>query len=204
MQLQIDEQRRHATSVRSAIASLANDPQELLVRRWNWKSAFYSSLIRSSLFLAANLSAGWKAATGAMAAEFVYRAVSAGFYGAMTQAFRKVEPHWKGSISAVLIITAVSHSIEFLIHWMRGTPNLVTSIAISVVFTAISTLFNLHAMRSGVLVTGRDGRSLWEDLRELPSLLASFLFRGWRSEGQKPPRHSANMSPKHFVFKMFL
>jgi hypothetical protein len=37
------------------------------------------------------------AAEGAMLAEFVYRGITAGFYGALTQAFRKAAPVWKAS-----------------------------------------------------------------------------------------------------------
>jgi hypothetical protein len=149
---------------------LWHNPGELLLRRWNWKSAFWSSVCRSSLFFALNLGAGWQAATSAMAAEFAYRAISAGFYGALTQSFRHVEPRWKGLLTATALLIVVSHSIELLLHWARGTPNLWASIAASCCFTAISTLFNLHAMRRGVLVTGKEGHSLLTDLRLLPTI----------------------------------
>lgn len=149
---------------------LWKNPRELLVRRWNWKSALYSSLCRSSIFFAVNVSSGWKAAAGAMAAEFAYRSISAGFYGALTQSFRHVEPRWHGAIVATAMLIVVSHTIEFAIHWARGTPNLWASMAASCCFTALSTLFNLRAMRRGLLVTGHDGHSLLTDLRLLPSV----------------------------------
>lgn len=107
-----------------------------------------------------------------MGAEFLYRAATAGFYGALTQSFRKVEPRWKGAAVATVLLVGVSHSIEFGIHWLRGTPNLWGSMAASLCFTALSTLFNLHAMRQGVLVTGSEGYSLWTDLRMLPRVVA--------------------------------
>lgn len=150
--------------------NLWRNPGELLVRRWNWKSALYSSLCRSSLFFAVNLSAGWNAALLAMGAEFAYRSVSAGFYGALTQSFRHVEPRWQGMVAAMVVLVGLSHSIEFGIHWMRGTPNLLGSIAASCCFTVISTAFNLHAMRRGVLVTGTGGHGLLTDLRLLPTI----------------------------------
>jgi hypothetical protein len=163
------------TTLSEVLAELRRSPGELLIRRWNWKAALNSSLCRSMLFLAVNLNAGIAEAVGAMSAEFAYRAVTAGFYGALTQSFRRVEPRWQGNVAATVLLVAVSHSIEFLIHWARNTPNLWASIFSSLCFTALSTLFNLHAMRQGVLVTGREGFGLLEDLRMMPSVVASLL-----------------------------
>ena len=39
-----------------------------------------------------------------MLTEFCYRAITAGFYGALTQAFRKVEPLWQGTLAALAVI----------------------------------------------------------------------------------------------------
>lgn len=163
------------TTISAVFLELGRDPKEMLFRRWNWKSAIYSSLCRATIFFAVNLSAGLGEAFGAMTAEFLYRAFSAGFYGAMTQAFRRVEPRWHGALAATALVIGVSHTAELAIHWIRGTPNLWMSILASLCFTGVSTLFNLHAMRQGVFVTGRDGLSVWADFRRLPSVLASLL-----------------------------
>jgi hypothetical protein len=164
-------------TIASVFRELRTAPGELLVRRWNWKSALYSSICRSALFFAVNLGSGPREAAGAMSAEFIYRAATAGFYGALTQAFRKVEPRWHGAIVATGVLIVVSHTIELGIHWLRGTPSLWGSIGASLAFTALSTLFNLHAMRQGVLVTGAEGKSMATDLRMLPSIVASLLNR---------------------------
>ena len=141
---------------------------------WNWKSALYSSVLRGLIFFFANLTAGLHAAEGAMLAEFVFRAVTAGFYGAATQRFRQIEPAWRGALLSLSVLIPVSHSLELAIHWWRGTPHLRTSIGASVIFTIVSTLFNLYAMRRGVFVTGTgDSRSLIDDFRRLPRLLWS-------------------------------
>jgi hypothetical protein len=79
-------------TVWDVLNELRRNPVELLVRQWNWKSALFSSVLRALIFLFANLTAGWRAAAGAMAAEFVFRAVTSGFYGSLTQAFRKAQP----------------------------------------------------------------------------------------------------------------
>lgn len=163
-------------SLRTALAALFQSPVELLIRRWNWKSAFFSSLFRAGLFFGVNLKAGLDAAVSAMLVEFVYRAATAGFYGALTQSLRKVTPAWHGSLAAMILLPVAGHAMEFVIHWLRGTPKLGESILASVGFTLISTLFNLHAMRRGVLVTGGEGRSIWCDLRALPEVVATFVL----------------------------
>jgi hypothetical protein len=146
---------------------------------WNWKSAFFSSTTRAAVFFFANLSHGLAAARGAMLAEFLYRAMTAGFYGAITQSCRKSAPRGPSVMLLVIALPLVQHTIEFGIHFARGTPAIRTSIVSSIVFTVVSTLFNLHAMRRGVLVAGSGGKSLLEDLKAIPKTIASFLASGF-------------------------
>ena len=150
---------------------------------WNYKSAILSSLIRSSLFFGANLGAGTEAATAAMATELVLRFSTAGFYGALTQAFRRVEPPLYGTLGALVLLPAFAHSLELAVHWWRGTPELVASIGASVAFTVLSTAFNLFAMRRGVLIVGEGGGSLLSDLSRMPGLVVSFIGLAVAREG---------------------
>ena len=146
-----------------------------LLRKWNWKTALLSSVFRALLFLSVNLAAGWRAAAAAMATEFCYRAVGSGFYGALTQYFRTVEPEWKGLALATLLLPALQHSLEAGIHYVRGTPRLAASIGASVAFTAISTAFNLFAMRQGAFLVGTGSQSLGRDLSRLPGIVFAFV-----------------------------
>jgi hypothetical protein len=171
-------------TVGAAFLTLIRHPVDSLVRRWNWKSAVLSPVFRAQLFFAVNLTAGWKAALGAMAAEFAYRSLSAGFYGALTQCFRGAEPLWIAGFTVAIVLPVLSHSLELLIHWYRGTPHLRTSIGVSAAFTAVSTVFNWYAMRKGVFVVGEGSDSLAADLRRIPRILGGFLAAGamaiWR------------------------
>jgi hypothetical protein len=142
---------------------------------WNYKTASLSACVRAGIFFAATIEAGLSAATGAMLAEFGFRFVASGFYGALTQAFRRVEPQVLGTIGALVLVPALGHLGEFVIHTWRGTPNLTTALGISIVFTGISTAFNLFAMRRGALIVGADERPLLEDLRAMPRLLILFV-----------------------------
>jgi hypothetical protein len=172
-------------TLQHALARLISHPFELLIARWNWKSSLFSSTMRAILFLCANLTAGWRAATGAMMAEFLYRAFSAGFYGAITQGLREAEPAWAAAMVAMIAVPLVSHSIELTIHLLRGTPKILTSVIASVCFTAVSTLFNLYAMRRGALVVGDGSDTVGGDLKRVPRLIGGFLAAGpmllWRA-----------------------
>jgi hypothetical protein len=163
-------------TVLDVFRELFQHPWQMLIQRWNWKSALFSSILRGLIFLFANLAAGCRAATGAMLAEFLYRAATAGFYGALTQAFRCVEPVWMAGIAVMILLPLASHSLELAIHVLRGTPKIVTSLVTSVIFTWLSTLFNLYAMRRGVLLVDSGANSLRTDLRQVPRLILEFAI----------------------------
>jgi len=190
-------------TVSQAAGRLLRNPFELLIARWNWKSSLFSSTLRAVIFLCANLTAGWRAATGAMLAEFLYRAFSAGFYGAITQALREAEPAWAAGMVAMIAVPAVSHSIELSIHLARGTPKIITSVVASVCFTAVSTLFNLYAMRRGALVVGDGSDSVGGDLKRVPGLIGGFLAAGpkfvWRALWSQTHRQRAANKPVAIV-----
>lgn len=159
---------------------IAMNPYQHLIRRWNWKTACLSAFFRGILILLANLSAGGTSAVGAMLAEACYRALTSGFYSALTQAFRFAQPVWAASAIPMVLIPIVSDSGEFAMHGLRGTQRLGTTVAASVIFTAISTLFELFLMRRGVLVMGKNRRPLVEDLKSIPQLIVDFLSDGTR------------------------
>jgi hypothetical protein len=150
-------------------------PWDAVGRRWNYKSAVLSALLRSGIFFGANRVAGPDAAVAAMTTEFCFRIVTAGFYGAVTQAFRRVEPPHAGTMAAMVVLPALAHSLELTVHWWRQTPELGVSMAASIAFTAVSTSFNLFAMRQGTFVVGAGGRSLVADLVSVPRLAAQFV-----------------------------
>ena len=167
-------QREPRMTVTDVLIDIFTRPQDL-VRRWHWKAAVFSSVLRGGMFFGTNISAGWEAATGAGLAEFLYRLVASGFYGSMTQSFRKARPEWLANLTAAIVLPAIQHTIEFGIHWMRGTPNLKLSIGTSIGFTIYSTLFNLYSMRRGALLVGQDAQPIWHDIVRFPALFVGFV-----------------------------
>jgi hypothetical protein len=186
--------RRNAVTLKEALLRLVHQPVPYLVHRWNWKSAVLSSLIRASLFFATNLTAGLPAALAALKTELVFRGITSGFYGALTEMFRDVSPAWEAAVTVMVLLPLANHSIELLVHWIRGTHNLFSSILASVILTAFSTLFNFYVMRRGTLIVGSGRRSLGADLLRLPRLMLDFitwlprylLHRSSRRHGSEP------------------
>lgn len=171
----------NAPTVGAVFEGLLRHPVQHLIHRWNWKSALLSSLFRAAIFFFTNLAAGWHAAVGALLAELALRAATSGFYGAVTESFSEARPAWAAMTAAMVVLPLFTHSLEFLVHWLRGTPKLGLSISASVIFTALSTSFNVYAMRHGVLTVGRTRKSLREDLGRILPLLGQFLLAGPRA-----------------------
>ena len=168
-------------SVSHAVRGLVFHPVKTIVRRWNWKSACLSSIIRALIFFFANLTAGRAAAFAALLTELSFRGVASGFYGALTEAFRFAEPEWAAALAVMILLPVAGHSAEFLVHFLRGTAKLRTGMMASIGFTAVSTLFNLYAMRRGALITGARQKSLGHDMKRMPRLIAGFFAWGPRA-----------------------
>jgi hypothetical protein len=177
---ELTDSKLQGPTVRAVFGGILRHPVRYLIRRWNWKSAVLSSLPRATIFFFTNLVAGWHAALGAMLAELAFRSVTSGFYGAITESFSLARPAWAATAVAMVALPFLAHSMEFVVHWVRGTPNLGLSIRTSVIFTALSTAFNLYAMRRGILVTNRNCRPLRHDLIQIPPLLLAFALAGPR------------------------
>jgi hypothetical protein len=133
--------------------------------------------VRGSLFFFVNLTASLAAAQAALLTAFLLRAITSGFYGAVTQRFRHVEPRWAATAAVSILLPIVSQTIELSAHWLRVTEALLLSIAASALITVGSTAFNLHLMRYGVLTVGGDSQSLLHDLRTLPVMMVGFVVR---------------------------
>jgi hypothetical protein len=76
----------------------------------------------------------------------------------------------------ILFMPAVDHTIEYALHYANGTKKLAASIAASVSLSMLSSVFNLFAMRRGVLIVGDERASLIDDLRRLPRVIFDFVM----------------------------
>jgi hypothetical protein len=162
--------------VREVVGDLVTHPVDLLVRRWNWKTALLSALLRGTIFFVSTMSEGPRAALAAFGRDVIFRVPLGGFYGALGQAFSAARPVWASYVVVMVIVPAIAHVAEFLVHWIGGTPNLETAIAASITFSAFSALFNLFLMRRGALLVAGAGEGFGADMRRMPRLLGEFVL----------------------------
>jgi hypothetical protein len=163
-------------SVAEALADLFFNPWRRLLLRWNWKTALLSACVRGTIFFIANLGAGLGAAIGAMGVEAALFATLAGFYGALVQAFRRAQPTWAAAMTVMILAPAVNHTLEYVLHYANGTKRIAAGVAASISVSILSALFNLFAMRRGVLVVGDEKASLIDDLRRMPRVVFDFVM----------------------------
>src|SRR5262245_32173581 len=168
-------------TVPEALADLLLNPWRRLLLRWNWKTALLSACVRGTIFFLANIGAGLGAAIGAMGVEAALFATLAGFYGAMAQAFRRAQPAWAATITVMALMPTINHSLEYVLHYASGTEKLAAGVAASISLSILSAVFNLFAMRRGVLIVGDERASLIDDLRRMPRVVFDFVLAAPRA-----------------------
>ena len=156
--------------------NLARHPVRHLICQWNWKHALFTALTRGALFFATNIVAGWPSAVRALLVDAAFRVPLSGLYAGITQALTSAQPRWAALAVVAGLVPAASHAIEFLVHWFMGTPQLRTSLLVSIAFSVASALFNLFSMRRGAFLVGAAARPLWDDVKRLPGLLLDFVL----------------------------
>jgi hypothetical protein len=149
----------------------------MLVWRWNWKAALMSGIMRGSIYFFTHIKQGWRAALGAMSLEFIFRVIVSGASGSLVQAFHRAKPVWLATLSVMVLLPGFSHLIEFTLHSIAGDVNKGKAIIVSIVFSVISAIFNLFAMRRGtLLVKDENQQSLWKDMKKMPKIVGEFLI----------------------------
>ncbi len=160
-----------------------------------------SAAYRAPIFFFTSLKSGWRMAFGALLAETAFRAFTSGFWGAFTQAVRLMEPAWLGVLLVVVVAPVVVQSLNLLVHLASGTPNLKQGFVVSCAVTGLASLFNWYAMRQGAFVTGREGGSLWQDVKRLPVVIFGFVAAGplalrrWRIGRRAAEKEAAHEFP---------
>jgi hypothetical protein len=164
-----------SVTIPAAIADLLINPGRLLLS-WNWKTALLSACVRGTIFFVSNLKAGLGEALAAMAVEAALFATLAGFYGALAQSFRRAQPAWAATMMVMILIPVVNHTLEYALHNANGTEKITAGIVASISLSILSAMFNLFAMRRGVLIVGDEKASLIDDLRRMPRVVFDFVM----------------------------
>lgn len=162
-------------SITSALIEIAKSPVQTLVLGWNWKAAFFSALIRATIFFFTTLKAGAAAALTATLAEAIFAAVVVGILGSITQRLRNATPAWLAGVVVSVFLPMVLQILQYWFHLALHTPHLKAGMIATYIYAAVALLFNWFAMRHNALITGSEGRPLWRDMVEMPKLVALFV-----------------------------
>ena len=185
----IEEVWDETISVADVLRNLADHPAQM-VTRWNWKSAIFGAVLRASFYFGVYQASreSWLVTLSAVLVELFFRFLTTGLSGAVVQSFRKAKPFWLANVIVSIMLPIFSHSIEFATHYAQeryffdvfaNSDNSVArqrAFAISVLFSVLSALFNLFAMKHGVLLVGagEETRTLWGDIKLLPRMVGEF------------------------------
>ncbi len=176
-------------AVGDVLRNLVQHPAQI-VTRWNWKAAVIGALLRASFYFTVYQASreSWLVTLTAVSVELFFRFLTTGAFGAVVQSFRKARPFWLANLIVSIMLPALSHSVEFITHYAQeryffdvfaASENSVArqrAFAISVLFSVLSVLFNLFAMKHGVLLVGagEETRTLRDDMKRMPRMVGEF------------------------------
>lgn len=147
---------------------------------WNWKCALLSTAARSTVYLIAMMRAGHNhafltAGLPVVLVEVVYVTLTAGLYAGLQQRALSFRSQLLGNLTVVFGVPALAQVLDWLAHRAAGAPAPGKATIAVCIFATVSALFHLHVMRRGVFLTGHRGRSLLDDFRRIPRLIAGFV-----------------------------
>ena len=185
----VEEVWDQSISVGDVLRNLLTHPAQIITR-WNWKSASLGAVVRASFYFTVYQASreSWIVTLTAVLVELSFRFITTGMSGAVVQSFRRATPVWLANVIVSISLPLFSHTVEFVTHWAQeryffdvfaATENSATRLrafAISVLFSVLSALFNLFAMKHGVLLVGAGNEtlSLWEDVKRMPRMIGEF------------------------------
>jgi len=144
---------------------------------WNWKCALLSATARSAVYAAAMARGGSHGRLAVVLVEVAYVTLTAGIYAGMQQQALGIRNRALGNLVVVLGVPGLAQATDWLVHRAVGAVAPPKATLAVCVFAAISALFHLHVMRRGAFLTGDCGRTLVDDFRRMPGLIAGFALK---------------------------
>jgi hypothetical protein len=143
---------------------------------WNWKCALLSAVARSIVYLAALARTGLPGGLSIVLVEMAYVTLTAGVYAGMQQRALGFRSRLLGNATIAFGVPWLAQLLDWLAHRAVGAavPGKVTLTVC--IFATLSALFHLYVMRRGAFLTGRAGRSLFDDFRRMPRLVVGFAL----------------------------
>ena len=141
---------------------------------WNWKCALLRATARTGVYLAALARSAPHGRLSIVLVEIAYVTLTAGLYAGMQQRALRLRSRLLGNAIVAFGVPALAQLLDWFSHRAVGAavpPRAMLAVSL---FTAVSALFHLFVMRRGVFLTGC-GRSLLDDFRAIPRLIAAFV-----------------------------
>jgi len=136
-----------------------------------------SATARSIVYLVAMARSGLPGGAAIALVEMGYVTLTAGLYAGLQQKALGLRSRLLGNLIVVAGVPGLAQALDWLTHRAVGAAAPARATIAVCVFAAISALFHLYVMRRGAFLTGREGRSLAEDFRRIPRLIAEFGLR---------------------------
>jgi hypothetical protein len=175
--------------VADVIQNLVTHPGQIITR-WNWKTAMIGAVVRASFYFTVYQASreSLLVTLTAVLVELTFRFITTGMAGSVVQSFRRASPAWLANVIVSVSLPAFSHTVEYITHYAQerylydifaASENSVArqrAFAISVLFSVVSALFNLFAMKHGVLLVGagEESKSLLSDIKRIPRMIGEF------------------------------
>lgn len=141
---------------------------------WNWKCALLSAAARSMVYLAALARFRPHGRLSIILVEIAYVALTAGLYAGLQQRALGLRARWLGNLIVAFGVPALAQLLDWLAHRAAGAAVPARAMLVVSLFAALSALLHLFVMRRGVFLTNH-GRSLFDDFRRIPRLIAGFV-----------------------------
>jgi hypothetical protein len=142
---------------------------------WNWKCALLSAAARSIVYLTAMAHTGLRGSLAVVLVEMAYVTLTAGLYAGWQQQALGLRSRLLGNLTVAAGVPGLSQLLDWLAHRAVGPAAPPRATLAVCIFAALSALFHLYVMRRGAFLTGRAGRSLLDDFRRMPRLIAGFV-----------------------------
>ena len=151
------------------------NPWLFALTHWNWKAALITAVCRAGACMVALWHSPLHAREHFGAVEAAYVLLTSGIFSAWQQQALDVKPRRLSWVIIVLAIPLGSLAADSALHLWLDRGNMKALGIGGLIATIISALFHWHVMQNGAMLVGEKGRTLADDMKQMPRLIASFV-----------------------------
>lgn len=153
---------------------------------WNWKAALITAVCRAAACMAALWHSPLHAREHFGVVEAVYVLLTAGIFSAWQQQALDVKPRRLAWAIVVLAIPLGSLAADCALHVWLDQGNMRALGIGALIATLISAMFHWHVMQNGAMLVGKDTNSFLGDMKQMPRLIATFVWNPIRGAISRP------------------